>query len=154
MKIVRFLFLFSVCFFCYAISLSAQVLDDEPVKKGATLDETDKDEALFNELFSDYSEEDRDITKIKTFDDAMDRVASYIDITDIKSNPEVKEKALPPLEGDILVGITRNSFVIGQNSLNQPVCFFTVTLKSNLTRYIKVLGLNLLYKNHSFHFLL
>ena len=127
----------------------AQILDDEDINSSgdgaAPLDETDADEAYFNELFSDYSETERDVTKIKTFDDAMDKASEFVKIVEDINNHPPKDEELPPLEGDILIGISRDSFNLYKNAIGKPECSFYVTLKSNLNREIKTLGVNLVY---------
>ena len=140
----------------------SQVLDDDDVAPTTTVskpstsinDETAKDEALFNELFSDYSEEDRDMTKIKTFGDAMDVISHNINKKDLKTKEDIQApKELPPLEGKLYIGITKNSFQLYQNAFNQPACSFTVTLKSDINRYIKLMSLNLVYAKGVFAFI-
>jgi len=155
---------FVVIFFVLHIaSVNAQILDDEDVNdiedalsalsSDKSFDETDADEAYFNEIFSDYSETDRDITKIKTFDDAMDKTADLVKILEEVNKHPQKDEELPPLDGDLLIGISRGSFNIYKNSIGKPECSFRVTLKSNLNRNIKTLGVNLRYSFQSFAFI-
>lgn len=136
---------------------AAQVLDnannDEPSSVDRVLDETDANEALFNEIFSDYPETDRDVTKIKTFDDAMDKASEFIKVLEDVSNHPPADEELPPLDGDIEIGISRGSFNVYKNDIGRPECTFYVTLKSNLNRQIKTLGINLLYPFTRFAFI-
>lgn len=153
-----FVFVFALS---YVFPINAQVLDDEDVNNDSaslpdetkSSDETDADEAYFNELFSDYSETERDVTKIKTFDDAMDKASEFVKIIEDVSNRPQTDEELPPLEGDILIGISRGSFDIYKNGLGKPECSFNVTVKSNLNRNIKTLGVNLLYPFARFAFI-
>lgn len=162
----------------YILPVNAQVLDDEDMSDGGdssfsnesenandnpnlssssdtnTLaDETDADEAYFNEIFSDYSETERDATKIKTFDDAMDKASEFVKIIEDASNHPKTDEELAPLEGDILIGISRGSFDVFKNNMGRPECSFNVTVKSNLNRDIKTLGVNLRYPFARFAFI-
>lgn len=145
------------CFLCLAVPVSAQILEEEDTVPQASFetDETSEDEALFNELFSEYSEEERDVTKIKTFDGAINRIAESIDKKEIEkeNSLSVTKEPLPPLEGNMYIGITQNSFSIYQNAFKEPACRFTVTLKSNMNRDINTLALNLLYTKSAFAFI-
>jgi len=137
---------------------SAQILDDDmPASSGnvPTTNDADKDEALFNELFSDYSETDRDITKVKNFDDALDQTANIIQNTnpEIVQAPEQEKEQLPPVEGDLLIGVTNGTFRITKNALGEPACSFSVTLKSTLNRKIRTIALNLIYPYRTFAFI-
>lgn len=136
----------------------AQILDDDmPASSGnsSVSSEADKDEALFNELFSDYSETDRDITKIKDFNDALDQTANIIQNADpqIAQTPEVEKEKLPPVEGDLLIGVTNGTFRITKNALGEPACSFSITLKSTLNRKIRTIALNLVYPYRTFAFI-
>lgn len=136
----------------------AQILDDDmPASSGnsSVSSEADNDEALFNELFSDYSETDRDITKIKDFNDALDQTANIIQNSDpqITQTPEPEKEKLPPIEGDLLIGVTNGTFRISKNALGEPACSFSVTLKSTLNRKIRTIALNLVYPYRTFAFM-
>lgn len=136
----------------------AQILDDDmPASSGnsSVSSEADNDEALFNELFSDYSETDRDITKIKDFNDALDQTANIIQNADpqIAQTPEVEKEKLPPVEGDLLIGVTNGTFRITKNALGEPACSFSITLKSTLNRKIRTIALNLVYPYRTFAFI-
>ena len=136
----------------------AQILDDDmPASSdnSSVSSEADNDEALFNELFSDYSETDRDITKIKDFNDALDQTANIIQNADpqIAQTPEVEKEKLPPVEGDLLIGVTNGTFRITKNALGEPACSFSITLKSTLNRKIRTIALNLVYPYRTFAFI-
>jgi len=136
----------------------AQILDDDmPASSGnsSVSSEADNDEALFNELFSDYSETDRDITKIKDFNDALDQTANIIQNADpqIAQTPKVEKEKLPPVEGDLLIGVTNGTFRITKNALGEPACSFSITLKSTLNRKIRTIALNLVYPYRTFAFI-
>lgn len=144
---------------CYAPAFS-QILDDEEVveNKASTnsapiLDEVDEDEALFNEMFSDYSETERDITKVKTFNDAMDRAADLIGQANTPTSLAEEQKDLPPLEGDMSIGLLDGSFRVFKDISGQTSCSFSVMLKSDMNRTLKAMGLYLLYKQRTFAFL-
>ncbi|MBR2273783.1 MAG: hypothetical protein IJ864_02995 [Alphaproteobacteria bacterium] len=153
----RFAFLLLVLICCVGLFRNslAQVLDEDAALAEQEIrpDATDQDEALFNELFSDYSEEDRDVTKVKTFDDAMDVVADSIKRTGAMNSIERRNEPLPPLEGELLVGVTKGSFHFAQNAFQQPSCSFTVTLKSKLNHHLRILALNLIYSQRTFAFI-
>lgn len=148
MSAIKRLILVFFCLICIITSATAQILDDSDKQ-----DETSKDEALFDELFSEYSEEERDVTKVKTFGDAMDNIAQSINKKEIEKETQLAKKDLPPLEGNILIGITKNSFSIYQNAFNEPACKFTVTVKSNLNRDINLMAMNLIFTKGAFAFI-
>lgn len=133
----------------------AQLLDDDdlqsvPSQTNTQMDETDNNEALFNEMFSDYSENERDITKAKTFDDAISAASEMLEKS---KNKSASIEQLEPLNGDILIGITKGSFKIFQKMTGKMSCSFSVTVKSNLDREIKLLGLSLIYPKSPFAFI-
>jgi len=148
-------------YFIFAQAASAQILDDEAEDSflnsgvsGVSEDSTDQDEALFNELFSDYPETEKDITNIKTFDDALDRPADIIRES-IANAPEVLEQntvKATPLTGDIYIGLTNGSFSMSKNLRGEATCSFSVTLKSELNHDIRSLALTLAYPLRSFAF--
>lgn len=158
-RLKNILFILFGCFL-FIESVQAQVLDEEtgdsaqPDNNVLNSTEEDADEALFNELFSDYSENERDITKIKTFNDALDRPADIIRES-IVNEPEVLEQntvKAPPLTGDIYIGITNGSFSISKNIHGTTTCSFSVTIKSELNHDIRVMALNLIYPYRTFAF--
>ena len=145
-------------YFILICGASAQILDDEAEdtsQNSNVSDSTDQDEALFNELFSDFPETEKDITNIKTFDDALDRPADIIRES-IANEPEVLEQKTtqaPPLTGDIYIGITNGSFSISKNIRGETTCTFSVTIKSELNHDIRVMALNLVYPYRNFAFI-
>lgn len=152
MPVIKRIALSIFCSLFVVTPVFAQVLDDEDISSKSATDETAKDEALFDELFSDYSEEERDATKIKTFGDAMDKIADSLNKQEIEKDLKEQPKEFPPLEGDIKIGITKNSFHMSRNLFNEPACDFTVTVKSSMNRYIDVMALNLIYTKDVFAF--
>ncbi len=150
--VLAFLILFGFAYPC-----GAQYLEDDVKDKQKPVymeDETAKSEELFNELFSDYSETERDITKVKTFDDSLDQVVGTIKTTNpniTKPIQEEQEKNIP-IDGDLQIGITRNSFGIFKNALGEVACSFSVTMKSNLNKNIRIIGLYLVYPHRTFAF--
>lgn len=152
-KIILALFIIFGCVHpCEAQYLEDDVKDNE--NPAYLEDETAKSEELFNELFSDYPETERDITKVKNFDDSLDEVAGVIK----KTNPNItnpiqrEQEKNTPINGDLQIGITRNSFGISKNALGKPACFFSVTMKSNLNKDIRIIGLYLVYPHRTFAF--
>lgn len=147
-----FNFIFSVLWCClrFLNAAQAQLLDDE------VIDDTDKSEALFNEMFSDYSETEKDVTKVKTFDDVISRGADIIKNSDVTISDEVSVNTQPqflPLSGNMFIGIAPGSFKIFKDIANRITCSFQVVLNSELDRDISFLGLNLIYPNRSFAFM-
>lgn len=136
----------------------AQVLDDEdnlpaaPAQGTLSFDETDENEELFNDMFSEHSEEARDINKTKNFDEAVDAAAQMIDKSGVATQNAAAEIQLIPLNGDMLIGISKGSFKIFQDMLGRTKCSFGVTLQSNLDRDIKLMGLRLIYEYGNFAF--
>jgi len=151
------LFFIVFCVLCWTSVVSAQILDDEDMSDSASninSDAQNGDEELFNELFSDYSETERDISKTKNFGDALDQSIDIIKKSGAAEPIEeapVAKKEVEPLEGDIHIGITKGSFNI-TNFQNRLSCSFSVTVKSNLNKSIKIMGLNLIYKDATFAF--
>ena len=145
-----------VSYFIFLQSATAQVLDDfeDSDQDANVVRDAEEDEALFNELFSDFSETERDITNVKTFDDALDRPAEIIRES-ISTSPEIFEqtvKKAPPLEGDIYIGLTNGSFSISKNRNGEALCSFSVTIKSELNHDIRTMALNLVYPYRYFAF--
>ena len=125
----------------------AQMLDDE-----SSVDEAVEYDVLFNEM---YDEKEVEGVKIPT---SLDELASSVSI---KVNSEKKEnqgeeepqQELPPLDGEISIGLSKGSFVIFQDIIGRTTCSFGVTVRSNLNRNIKSLALRLVYPNSAFAFI-
>lgn len=156
MRVVFFSVLFAFLL-TFSPDVNAQVLDDEeynlPQKTSLSSslpDENNEDEELFNELFSDYSESERDITKVKTFDDAISKAAEKLKNNKVTESDVYEEQTLPPLNGDMVIGITKNSFKIFRDISGRTKCTFSVTLKSTLNREIRLMGLNLIFPHRTF----
>ena len=124
-------------------------------------DDLEQNEALFNELFSDYDETDKDITEVKKFDDIIEKTAEMIKKSGATAplSPELQaelkpeeEPELPPIEGELFIGIVKDSFSISKNMVGRPACTFSVMLRSEMNRKIKILGINLLYLYTTFAF--
>lgn len=144
-KTVALFILAAFISFCY--NAHAQILDDEV---DSTLSDTTSEDTLFDEIFSDYSETERDITKVKTFDDALSRTADEIKKTDILNNDILVPQELPPLTGNMVIGLKKGSFTIFRDISGRTKCSFIVTLKSNLDREVRLLGLNLVFPHRTF----
>ena len=134
----------------------AQILDDDgdtaPAQNNIILDDSEDEEEVFNELFGDHPETERDITQIKNFNDALD-----VSVEMLKQRgateplPETQEE-ITPLEGGLLIGVTNDSFHIFKDANGIAACKFSVTLQSSLSKPLKTLGLNLIYPSRTFAF--
>lgn len=136
---------------CVAHTSYAQVLDDSTANDG--------DDELFNEMFSDYSDTEKDVTKVKDFDDVLERAGSIIKQAKdkAKTSPEaedsVVDNGLPPLEGELFIGVAKGSFKTYTDLRGKTACSFDVIIKSTLNRNIKTLGLYLSYPKRNFAFM-
>ncbi len=140
MKKYAVLCILTIFLIMFSIYAHAQILDDD----------NSNDDALFNEIFSDYPETERDITAIKTFDDAISKAASEIKKTDILNEDNLASQELPPLTGNMVIGLKKGSFKIFRDISGKTKCSFEVTLKSDLDREIRILGLNLIFPHRTF----
>lgn len=113
---------------------------------------TDNSDALFEEMFSDFSETEKDVTKVKTFDDAVDALSQKVKKIDVTSDVSKQTPQTRPLLGEMFVGIQKNSFKIFKDMSGKSRCSFTVALKSDLEKDIKTLALNLVYHQKVFAF--
>lgn len=129
----------------------AQLLDEEADVSSPSA-YTDNDEALFEEMFSDVPDTEKDITKVKTFDDAIDHLSQ--EIKKDKQSAEQIPVQIPvtPLEGEMFVGIKKGSFKIFRDMSGRSKCSFAVILKSDLDKDIKAMALNLVYPKRVFAF--
>ncbi|MCM1323131.1 MAG: hypothetical protein NC218_03010 [Acetobacter sp.] len=150
---------FVIVFFLLSLGFStqtyAQLLDDEEIMSDSYQSmEGDNDEALFNEMFNDFPESEKDITKVKTFDDAIERFSQEIKNKQLSSEENILPvpTQITPLVGDMSVGIQKGSFKIFRDISGRSRCSFNVALKSELDRNIKVLALNLVYAKRVFAF--
>jgi len=145
----RFLYIFFFCFGLIASQVQAQVLDDDEV--------ADSDEELFNEMFSDYSETEKDVTKVQDFGDVVEQAGDILrnaEEANVKAgSSQVSNDDLPPIEGNLTIGITKGSFKTFSGFHGEPSCSFGVTLRSTLNLDIKNLGLYLTYPKRSFAFM-
>ena len=134
----------------------AQILDDESASmsnkdSSVFVDNYDETEALFNKMFKEFSESEKDISKVDTFDDAITQATTVA-----KENGNIQAditSTYVPLDGDMFIGIKDGSFKIYQDIMGKINCTFTIVLNSNLDRNIKRMGLNLLYPMQSFAFI-
>lgn len=141
----RFLCVFFICFGLIIPQGNAQILDDEA---------TDSDEELFNEMFSDYSETEKDVTKVKDFGEIIERAGDVLKEVDKvqEASKQQQNEVTPPLEGELSIGITKGSFKTYAGFHGRPTCSFGVTLNSTFNLDIKILGLYLTYPKRSFAF--
>ena len=151
MRDIKNIFCISAFLCCLALPCYAQVLDDSVAE--------DSDEELFNEMFSDYSETEKDVTKAEKFDDIMEQAGSLIKQAKIKVKKEeageesTVDNTLPPVEGELYIGVAKGSFKTYTDLRGKAACSFDVVLKSTLNRNIKTLGLHLSYPKRTFAFM-
>ena len=146
-------------FLSVSVSSYAQVLDDEDYPNASNLHKSiEEDEAFFNELFKEYSPDERDITQKAEFDDAIseavDMVKSYSNyVSNQNSSKKKSDEQVSPLENDIYLSLVDGSFKIFKNISGRIQCRFSVKLKSEIDREINVIGLSLAYPKMSFAFI-
>lgn len=143
-KIWLFFVVFSLSLSCFS-SANAQLLDDEE-------NASDGNDVLFEEIFSDFPETEKDITKVKTFDEAVDVISQKIQKNEPTEDFPSTAPADTSLEGKMFVGIQKNSFKIFRDMSGRSRCSFSVVLKSDLNKDIKTLALNLVYPRQVFAF--
>jgi hypothetical protein len=156
---ICYLLIFALLF-CIPTTSYAQIEEDERLEILSKISEhkdSDDNEALFNELFSEFAPDERDITNPAEFNDAINDAAnivrSYSNFVtkQEEAKAQTNEKILP-LEGDIHLSIVSDSFKIFKNIAGRQQCRFSVKLKSNIDRDIDVIGLSLAYPKMSFAF--
>lgn len=136
----------------------AQILDDDNVPSSSNSiildDEGDDEEEVFNELFSDHEETERDITKMKTFNDVLDVSAELLKQKGVTEPEEetAPQEPVTPLEGELQIGISTGSFRIYKNTFGKSSCLFGVTVKSTFNKKIKTMAVNLIYPMRNFAF--
>ena len=168
---LRWLFLFFILINGCCTNVYAQLLDDEEElfdtneavniisvennesnnnNNGVELDS----EELYNEMFNDYSSTVYEDTP-GTFDEPAEKIVDALSNVDklAKQNEQktkdAKEEELPPLEGDLKIGISKGSFVFFKDILGRTKCSFGVTLKSTLNRDINNISLKLEYPDNN-----
>lgn len=157
-------FSFGICSLLLTFSLTlpvqAQVLDaeeapdaDAPAPAGLSFDETDKNEALFNEMFGDHPEIREDAENTGNFENTAQKAAERIKQTGATAPSVSADGILKPLNGDMLIGVSKGSFKVFQDMTGRTNCTFGVTLKSNLDRELKTMGLQLVYPHRVFAFI-
>lgn len=157
-------FSFGICSLLLTFSLTlpvqAQVLDAEeapdaaaPAPAGLSFDETDKNEALFNEMFGDHPEIREDAENTGNFENTAQKAAERIKQTGATAPSVSADGILKPLNGDMLIGVSKGSFKVFQDMTGRTNCTFGVTLKSNLDRKLKTMGLQLVYPHRVFAFI-
>lgn len=157
-------FSFGICSLLLTFSLilpvQAQVLDAEeapdaaaPAPAGLSFDETDKNEALFNEMFGDHPEIREDAENTGNLENTAQKAAERIKQTGATAPSVSADGILKPLNGDMLIGVSKGSFKVFQDMTGRTNCTFGVTLKSNLDRELKTMGLQLVYPHRVFAFI-
>lgn len=132
---------------------SAQLLDEEEDVTTSSLSQyPDNDDALFDEIFGDIPDTEKDITKVKTFDDAIERLSQEIKKENSAEDIVPAQIPVTPLKGEMFVGIQKGSFKIFRDMGGRSKCSFNVVLKSELDKDIKVMALNLVYPKRVFAF--
>lgn len=150
----------SVLLFAPVQPINAQVLDGEtaqeasfPSSGGLSFDETDKNEALFNEMFGDHPEIRENVENMGNFENTAQKAAEKIKQTGATAPSAPADGILKPLNGDMLIGVSKGSFKVFQDMTGRTNCTFGVTLKSNLDRELKTMGLQLVYPHRVFAFI-
>ncbi len=168
---LRWLFLFFILINGCCTNVYAQLLDDEEElfdttetadilsiedkeantnNSGAELDS----EELYNEMFNDYSSAVYENTP-GTFDEPAEKIVDALSNVDklVKQNEKKienqTEEEIPPLEGELKIGISKGSFVFFKDILGRTKCSFGVTLKSTLNRSINNISLRLEYPDNN-----
>ncbi len=144
----------AVC--CFGHGAKAQILEDDtaaPSATGPILDDTDKSEALFNEMFSDFPETERDVDKSISFGDAVDKTTNAVKKSGVPLSQRPTAVKYPPLKGDMAIGISKGSFKIFSDMSGRTKCSFSVTLKSGLDRELRIMGLRLVFPKQAFAFI-
>lgn len=159
MRGLIFAIIFSVMFNFNPLAF-AQILDDD-FDSGVVIENEDsavetkeEHEELFDEMFGNESE----VVIKKASSGKLDKAADEI-VKDINIKKSVTRKrndenvVVEPLEGELFIGVSKNSFKLSQDMMGRTVCTFGVTLKSTLNRDIKTLALRLAYQQSAFAFI-
>ena len=155
-------FISGICclFWLFALisPVNAQVLDEETTQDASSFgelmfDEADKNEALFKEMFGDHPEIRKDTEATEDFGNAARKAAEKIKQTDAMASTASSDGIIKPLNGDMLIGVSKGSFKIFQDITGRTNCTFGVTLKSNLDRELRIMGLRLVYPHRVFAFI-
>ena len=143
-----------LCWACFVNGAYAQILDDDvgSTQNNIILDDSEDEEEIFNELFGEHEEIERDITKVKNFNDVLDASVDLLKQQGADEPMEETTEPVIPLEGDLQIGITNGSFSIYKDPIGRSACKFSVTLNSTLNKPIKVIALNLIYPMRRFSF--
>lgn len=144
-----FLFCLLLPVFFSAGNTAAQILEEEP-SGSLSFDETDKNEALFQEMFGDSPSVKEESSN---FDNTLTKFADEAKKEEKRINADAQKKQPEPLSGDLLIGVNKGSFKIFQNSLGRTSCSFSVTLKSSFNRELHTMGMRLIYPHRAFAFI-
>ncbi len=126
----------------------AQLLEEDE----APVSSSTEDDALFDEMFSEFSDTEKDVTKVKTFDDAIERLSQEVKKDSATEESPLQPVPVTPLKGEMFVGIQKGSFKIFRDMGGRSRCSFNVVLKSELDKDIKAMALNLVYSKRVFAF--
>lgn len=157
MNRVVFLFCLLLPFSIPVPNATAQILEDETgdtaqqnLSGGLSFDETDKNEALFNEMFGDSASVEEESSR---FDSTLTKFADGVKKEEQKIKASTQTNQPEPLSGDLLIGVSKGSFKIFQNSLGRTACSFNVTLKSSFNKELHAMGMRLIYPHRAFAFI-
>ncbi len=139
----------------------AQILDDDfrgAPKISQVPDNVDVNEEFFNELFEEHPIDERDASKPITFSDAIGKAAEIVKTysSHVSLQKDVPEKVniqYMPLDNDVYLSIVDGSFKIYKDIVGRMKCRFSVKLKSEVDREIKIIALSLVYPDLSFAFI-
>ena len=109
--------------------INAQVLDGETAQEasfsssgGLSFDETDKNEALFNEMFGDHPEIRENVENMGNFENTAQKAAEKIKQTGATAPSAPADGILKPLNGDMLIGVSKGSFKVFQDMTGRHKC--------------------------------
>lgn len=133
----------------------AQILDDEEVADSTETDvlmeEKEDHEELFDEMFADKIENNEN-NKINTLSKFAKDAVKHIEVKKTTNTKSYEEMKAIPTEGELKIGVSKDSFKLTQDMLGRTVCTFGVTLESTLNKEIKTLALRLVYTETAFAF--
>ena len=133
----------------------AQILDDEEAVDSAEanvlVEEKEDHEELFDEMFADKIKNDED-SKINTLNKLAEDAVKHIEVKKTANTKSYEEMKAIPTEGELKIGVSKDSFKLTQDMLGRTVCTFGVTLESTLNKEIKTLALRLVYAETAFAF--
>lgn len=156
MKVIYFL---AILLSIISFSASAQILDDLPSTEDSSknessesFDDIEEKEELFNEMFAEYPEEEKDVNKTISINEITDRIAEKINERETKEEKQPKSQLIA-LENDVYLSIVAGSYKVFQSLAGITKCSFSVKLRSEINRQINMIALSLKYPDRSFAFI-